>query len=307
MSMSTGASNLLPTGTVTFLFSDMEGSTKLLDRLGGQYAEVLQLHRETMRAAFDAHDGAERGTEGDSFFVAFGDAIAAVAAAGEATRNLAKAPWPEGIQVRVRIGLHTGEGRLVDGDYVGMDVHRAARIAAAGHGGQVLVSDSTRILVERSLPAGMSLRDLGEHLLKDLPAPEHLYQLVIDGQPADFPRVRSLARTVTNLPGQLPSIVGRDAEIRAVRDLLQGSRLVTVTGPGGTGKTRLAQEVARDIVAEGRGDAVFVPLEALTNADLIPLEILRALRLDTAFAREPHDRLEQHLGGRSRSGAPGSP
>jgi predicted ATPase/class 3 adenylate cyclase len=299
MTTSAGASRTPPVGTVTFLFSDIEGSTRLLEQLGNGYATVLQLHREALRRAFAEHGGVERGTEGDSFFVAFGDAVGAVVAAGEGTRNLAGVDWPDGTAVRVRIGVHTGEGRLVDHDYVGMDVHRAARIAAAGHGGQVLLSESTRILVEGRLAADMSLRDLGEHQLKDLPAPEHLYQLVIDGQPADFPRVRSLARTVTNLPAQLPSIVGRDAEIRAVRDLLQGSRLVTVTGPGGTGKTRLAQEVAREVVAEGASDAVFVPLEALTDADLIPLEILRALRLDTAFAREPLERLAQHLSGRT--------
>lgn len=252
-----------------------------------------------MRRAFAEHGGVERGTEGDSFFVAFGDAIGAVAAAGEGTRNLAGVDWPDGAAVRVRIGLHTGEGRLVDGDYVGMDVHRAARIAAAGHGGQVLLSESTRILAERGLPEGVSLRDLGEHRLKDLPAPEHLYQLVIDGQSAQFPPLRSLARTVTNLPAQLPSIVGRDVDIAAIRELLAESRLVTVTGPGGMGKTRLAQEVAREVVAADDGDAVFVPLEALTEADLIPLEILRALRLDIAFARDPLDRLAEHFSTRT--------
>jgi predicted ATPase/class 3 adenylate cyclase len=303
MSTSARASNAPPTapptGTVTFLFSDIEGSTRLLEQLGDRYAAVLRRHREAMRRAFAEHDGVERGTEGDSFFVAFGDAIGAVAAAGEGTRNLAGVDWPDGADVRVRIGLHTGEGRLVDGDYIGMDVHRAARIAAAGHGGQVLLSESTRILVERGLSEGVSLRDLGEHQLKDLPTPEHLYQLVIDGQPAEFPPLRSLARTVANLPAQLSTIVGRDADVAAVRALLGDSRLVTVTGPGGMGKTRLAQEVALEIVAGGGSDAVFIPLEALTDADLIPLEILRALRLDTAFAREPLDRLAEHFSARA--------
>src|SRR5690349_11849022 len=181
MSTSAGAPAAPPIGTVTFLFSDIEGSTRLLERFGDRYPAVLQLHREAMRRAFAAHGGAERGTEGDSFFVAFGDAAEAVAAAADATRNLAGVEWPVDAAVHVRIGLHTGEGRLVDGDYVGMDVHRAARIAAAGHGGQVLLSESTRILVERGLPNGVSLRDLGEHGLKDLPAPEHLFQLVIEG------------------------------------------------------------------------------------------------------------------------------
>ena len=287
-----------PTGTVTFFFSDIEGSTRLVDALGTRYDEVLQRHRQLLRGAFADNDGIERGTEGDSFFVAFAEARDAVAAAVAATRSLAAASWPDDARVRVRIGLHTGEGRLVDGDYVGMDVHRAARIAAAGHGGQVLLSQSTCVLVERGLPAGVSLRDLGEHRLRDLPIEEHVYQVVIDGQPSEFPPIRSLARTVANLPAQLSTIVGRDTEVRAVSELLERSRLVTVTGAGGTGKTRLVQEVARAAVANGATDVTFVPLEALTDADLIPPEILRALRLDIAAARDPLDRLVEHLGDR---------
>ena len=287
-----------PTGTVTFLFSDIEGSTRLLERLGNGYDEALRRHRREMRRAFVEHRGVERGTEGDSFFVAFADAREAVAAAADATRNLAAVDWPDSNPVLVRIGLHTGEGRLVDGDYVGMDVHRAARIAAAGHGGQVLLSQSTRILVERSLPPGVALRDMGEHGLKDLPDPEHLYQLEIEDLPTDFPALRSLARVVANLPAQLSSIVGREADVAAVRALLERSRLVTVTGPGGTGKTRLTQEVAEEVVAGGSIDVAFVPLEVLTEADLIPVEIIRALHLDVAAARDPMERLVEHLAGR---------
>jgi len=287
-----------PTGTVTFLFSDIEGSTRLLDTLGDGYAGVLQRHREAMRGAFAANAGAERGTEGDSFFVAFADAGRAVVAAADATRALAATDWPPGAKVRVRIGLHTGEGRLVDGDYVGMDVHRAARIAAAGHGGQVLISESTRILAERGLPSDLTLRDLGEHRLKDLPRPEHLYQLVIEGQPDAFPPIRSMARTVANLPAQLTTIIGRDADVEAVEELLGEARLVTVTGPGGTGKTRLVQEVAQAVAGRDSTDVAFVPLDALTDADLIPVEVLRALRLDVAAAREPIDRLAEHLSAR---------
>jgi len=288
-----------PSGTVTFLFSDIEGSTKLVESLGGRWPAVLQRHRDIMRAAFASHGGVERGTEGDSFFVAFPDAIGAVAAAAVATRDLAAVDWPTDAGVHVRIGLHTGEGRLAAGDYVGMDVHRAARIAAAGHGGQVLLSQSTRVLTERGLPAGVSVRDMGEHRLKDLPAPEHLYQLVIDGERNDFPPLRSLARSVANLPAQLPSIVGRDADLEAVRADLGRSRLVTVTGPGGIGKTRLIQEVARAIVANEATDVVFVAFEALTDADLMPIEILRALRLDTAAPRDPLDRLTEYLAART--------
>jgi predicted ATPase/class 3 adenylate cyclase len=292
-----------PTGTVTFFFSDIEGSTRLLERLGAAYADVLQRHREVMRRAFAEHGGIERGTEGDSFFVAFADAAGAVAAAADATKGLAAAAWPAGATVRVRIGMHTGEGRLVDGDYVGLDVHRAARIAAAGHGGQIVISQSTQILIERALPLGASLQDLGEHHLKDLQAPEHLYQVVIDGLPGDFPPLRSLDRTVANLPAQLSTIVGRDGDVAAVRDLLHAARLVTITGPGGTGKTRLAQEVARDVVATpglpaGATDVVFVPLQALMETDLIPIEILRALHLDVAAVRDPIERVVSHLASR---------
>src|SRR6266550_3258812 len=251
-----------------------------------------------MRRAFASHGGVERSTEGDSFFVAFPDAVTAVAAAVAATRDLSSTDWPDGAAVRVRIGMHTGEGRLVDGDYVGMDVHRAARIAAAGHGGQVLISESTRILVERGLPDGASLRDLGEHRLKDLPSPEHLYQVSIDSLPAEFPPLKSLARTVANLPVELSTIVGRDADIEAVRELLARSRLVTITGPGGTGKTRLVQEVARSVVGADGADVVFVPLQALTDSGLIPIEILRAIHLDTAAPRDPLERVVEHLSSR---------
>jgi predicted ATPase/class 3 adenylate cyclase len=290
-----------PTGTVTFLFSDIEGSTRMVEALGARWPKVLQRHRVAMRRAFDEHGGVERGTEGDSFFVAFPDAVEAVSAAVAATKGLAETEWPDDTTVRVRIGMHTGEGRLVDGDYVGLDVHRAARIAAAGHGGQILISESTRILTERALPPGVTLRDLGQHTLKDLPAPEHLYQALVEGMPSEFPPLRSLARIVANLPAQLSSIIGRDAEIEAVRVLLETSRLVTITGPGGIGKTRVAQEVARRLVATNAGavDVVFVPLDALTDAALIPLEILRALGLDAAASREPIARLAEHLTTRS--------
>jgi predicted ATPase/class 3 adenylate cyclase len=288
----------LPTGTVTFFFSDIEGSTRLVESLGAAYGNVLQRHRDALREAFAANGGIEQGTEGDSFFVVFADAGAAVAAAVAATRNLDESEWPDGINVRVRIGLHTGEGRIADGGYVGLDVHRAARIAAAGHGGQILVSASTRALVERSLPDGVTLRDLGEHRLKDLPEPERLSQVVIQGQQDAFPALKSLQRRVQGLPAQLAEIVGRERDIASVVDLVQGSQLVTVTGAGGTGKTRLVQEVALRIAAGGERDAVFVPLEVLRDASLIPIETLRALHLDIAAARDPFDRLIEHLANR---------
>jgi ABC-type transport system substrate-binding protein/class 3 adenylate cyclase len=182
----------LPTGTITFLFTDIEGSTKLLQRLGAGYAAVLATHQRLLRQAWAEHGGAEVDTQGDSFFVVFPRALDALAAAGQAQRALAEQPWPAGEHVRVRMGLHTGEGTLSHGHYVGLDVHRAARIAAAGHGGQVLLSQATRDQVAKELVVGAGLRDLGKHRLKDLPRREEIYQLLLPGMPAEYPPLKTL-------------------------------------------------------------------------------------------------------------------
>ena len=284
-----------PSGTVTFLFSDIEGSTKLVERFGAGWPELLQRHRAALRGAFADHGGWEHATEGDSFFVAFTSAADAVKAAASGQRALAAEAWPTDGEIRVRMGLHTGDGRLSGGDYVGLDVHRAARIGAAGHGGQVVVSESTAALVQGSLPTGCRLVDLGLHRLKDMPRPERLHQLAIEGLRSEFPALRSLGARASNLPVALSSLVGRDADIEAVNGLLATSRLVTVTGPGGTGKTRLVQELARRNAEIYPNGATFVPLEALRDADLIPVEILRALRLDIAAATPPRERVIEAL------------
>ena len=183
----------LPSGTVTFLFTDIEGSTRLLNRLGqSRYDELLTAQRAILGAAVSAHDGRVVDTQGDSFFVAFRTAADAVAAAVDAQRDLAAEPWPEGADVRVRMGLHTGEPKVGDERYVGIGVHRAARIGAAGHGGQVLLSWTTKGLAEEDLPAGVSIRDLGERRLKDIEQPQHLYQLVIDGLDNEFGPLKTL-------------------------------------------------------------------------------------------------------------------
>src|SRR5712691_6962622 len=210
----------LPTGIVTFLFTDIEGSTRLLQELGDHYAAVHDEYAEIMRRAIAEGGGVEIGTEGDSFFVAFDSPVGAVRAAVGAQRGLAAHYWSHGTPVRVRMGLHTGEGNPRGNDYVGIDVNRAARIAAAAHGGQVIFSDATRGLVERALPEGTSLRDLGEHRLKDIDRPEHLHDLVVDGLPSDFPPPRTLDARPNNLPPQLTSFVGREEEIAEVRRLL---------------------------------------------------------------------------------------
>jgi class 3 adenylate cyclase len=232
----------LPIGTITFLFSDIEGSTRLLQRLGDDYARVLGEHQALLRAAFAARDGAEVDTQGDSFFVVFPSAPAAIAAAADATRALAAHPWPDGAVVRVRIGPHTGTPQLVGDHYVGLDEHRAARIAAAGHGGQILLSQTARDLAADALPVDAALRDLGPRRLKDLREPERLFQLVLPGLPADFPPLKTLDARPNNLPIQPTPLLGRREPVAAVSALPRRAdvRLVTLTGPGGIGKTRLA-------------------------------------------------------------------
>ena len=203
----------LPTGTITLLFTDIEGSTRLQQQLGARYAESLGLHQQLLRAAFAASNGREVDTQGDAFFVAFSSAPQAIAAAAEATRALADAAWPEDAPVRVRIGVHTGTPQLVGDRYIGLDVPRAARIAAAGHGGQVLLSEATRALVEHALPEGTNLRDLGLHRLKDLQHPEQLFQLVLPDLPANFPPLKTLDARPHNLPVQPTPLLGRPLRI----------------------------------------------------------------------------------------------
>src|SRR5260221_762692 len=268
-----------PSGTVTFLFSDIEGSTKLVERFGDAWPDLLERHRAALRTAFEAHAGWEQGTEGDSFFVVFTSAADAVAAAVDVQRSLAEIDWPPDGRIRVRMGLHTGEGRMSGRDYVGIDVHRASRIAAAAHGGQVLVSESTPALIRAALPSSTQLLDLGEHRLKDLPRPQRIQQVSIDGLPSEFPPLRSLGARLSNLPLSLSSLIGREADIDAVRDLIGRARLVTVTGPGGTGKSRLLQEGARPPAATHPGGAPFLPPQAPPDAHLVPLENLPPPRL----------------------------
>jgi predicted ATPase/class 3 adenylate cyclase len=245
----------LPTGTVTFLFTDVEGSTKLLHEVGAEeYAGALAEHRRVLREAFAADQGVEVDTQGDAFFVAFPTAPGAMRAAGKALEGLASGP------IRVRMGIHTGTPHRGDEGYVGVDVHRAARIAACGHGSQVLVSASTAALVGTD-----GLRDLGEHRLKDLSAPERIYQLG-DG---DFPALKSLHRT--NLPIPATPFLGRRRELEEVHELVSRDdvRLLTLTGPGGTGKTRLALQAAADASERYPGGLFWVPLAPLRDPALV--------------------------------------
>jgi len=285
----------LPTGTVTFLFTDIEGSTRLLQQLGDEYPGLLSEHHRLLREAVDSGDGASIGTEGDSLFAAFGSASAALGAAVAAQKALAAHRWPGEASVRVRMGLHTGEALVLDANYVGLDVHRAARIAAVGHGGQVLLSESTRALVQQTLPPDVELRDLGRHRLKDLTQPERIYETVVAGLNSKFPPLRSLDATPNNLPTQLTSFVGRAREVAEARRLLAGTRLLTLTGPGGTGKTRLSLQLAAEVISDYPDGVFFVPLGPIQDPGLVAPAIVQALGLREAVNQPPAERLIEHL------------
>ena len=285
----------LPTGTVTFLMTDVEGSTRLVQALADAYPAVLEEHYALLREACRATGGVLVSTEGDGTFFVFRDADAAVAAAVDSQRRLASHPWPGGAPVHVRIGVHTGEGRLLGNSYVGLDVHRVARIAAAGHGGQIVMSSVTRALVERQLPEGTHVRDLGEHRLKDLEAAERLSDVVVAGLSSDFPPLRTLDAATTHLPAQLTSFVGREREQQDVLRLLAANRIVTLTGPGGTGKTRLSLEVAEAAAATFDGGSWFVPLAAIRDPELVVPTIASTLGLRESPPRPLAETLAQHL------------
>ena len=263
----------LPTGTVTFLFTDIEGSTKLLHQLGDNYADTLAEHHRKLRTAFAQHGGVEVDTQGDAFLVAFARAKDAVAAAADAQRALVQG------SIHVRMGVHTGEPIRTDEGYAGMDLHRGARIAAAGHGGQVLVSQTARDLVEQDLPDELALRDLGAHRLKDLTSAQRIFQLLAEGLNREFPPLSTLDNRPTNLPPQPTALIGRERELADVVDLLRRRhvRLLTLTGPGGAGKTRLALQAAADLLDDFSDGAFFVALAGIADSSLVLPAIGQAL------------------------------
>src|SRR5215218_610139 len=279
----------MPTGTLTLLFSDIEGSTSLLRALGDDWAGVLSAQRRILRAAFARCGGRELGTEGDSFFVVFPSALQGTTAALEAQRGLTEHPWPPGGRIRVRMGLHTGEPTPHEDGYVGIDVHLAARVAAAAHGGQVVLTEATRQLVAGHLADGTVLTDLGRHRLKDFPQPVALAQLSGAGLDERFPPLRTLGER-THLPPQATGIVGRDGELAELRRALaeEGRRLVTLTGPGGSGKTRLSIAVAESLGNHFADGVYFVPLDAARTADVAESSLAETLGLP-ADARSPSD------------------
>ena len=289
----------LPLGTVTFLFTDIEGSTRLLQHLGDKFATVIAEHDQLLRQVWQKYQGSVVGTQGDSFFVAFPRAVDGVDAAMEAQRVLHAHDWTEGVKVRVRMGLHTGEPQIgASENYVGIDVHRAARIAAAAHGGQVLISQNTYDLVKGELPDEVIVQDLGEHRLKDLRQPKHLYQLVIAGLPSNFPPLKSLDASPNNLPSQLTSFVGREQEIAQVKQLLSEGRLVTFTGPGGSGKTRLALQVAFDMLDRFHS-VFFVALAPISHPRLVASTIAKTLNVPEVAGRSIVESLKEYLQSKS--------
>jgi predicted ATPase/class 3 adenylate cyclase len=282
----------LPSGVVTFLFTDIEGSTRLLHELGDAYAAALHEHRRILREAFEAHGGVEVDTQGDAFFVAFARATDAVAAAADAQRGLA------GGAIAVRMGLHSGEPQLTDEGYVGLDVHKGARIAAVGHGGQVLLSEATHGLVQAPV------RDLGPHRLKDLTAPERIYQLEVEGLRSDFPLLKTLDAGITNLPSPRTSFVGRRVELDEIDRRLEDPecRLLTLVGPGGAGKTRLALEAAARRLESYAHGVHFVPLASVPEPDFLASAVADALQfpIDAAHSGlSAQDQLLDYLSERS--------
>lgn len=276
------------------LFSDIEGSTSLLKGLGAAWGEALSAQRRIMRAAFAAHGGAELGTEGDSFFVVFPSAQQALAAAVQAQRQLGQHDWPAGGEIRVRIGLHTGEPERHEDGYIGLDVHRAARIAATASGGQIVLSTTTHALVGHQ--DGIEVRDLGWHRLKDLPEPEHLFDVAAPGLRTEHPPLRSLG-TRANLPAYATALIGRESELAELCRAMGpgGARLVTLTGPGGTGKTRLAVAVADELQHQLACDLYFVPLHTADRSALMWSGIADALGAPVDAERLPNERALEFL------------
>lgn len=266
----------LPTGTVTFFFTDIEGSTQLAQRFGADYPQLVADHFSIIRAEVSQAGGLEVNTTGDGVFAVFPSVSDAMTAGGGIQRQMRTWDWPEGGDIRVRIGAHTGEATLADDDYVGVDVHKAARIMSAGHGGQVLTSEPTRLLAGD----GFEFRSLGRHLLRGLETEEAVSQLIIPGIPSDFPPLNTTTAIPNNLPTRGSSIIGRDDDIEAIAELIEDHRLVTILGPGGVGKTSLAVTVGSRVLSGFPGGITFVDLSAVSEPTLVIPSVASAIGID---------------------------
>jgi predicted ATPase/class 3 adenylate cyclase len=282
----------LPTGTVTFLFTDIEGSTRLAEHLGPAFAGLLETHHRLLADAVVSHGGVVINTQGDAFFAVFPAAAGALSAAVAAQRALAAEPWAGAVEVRVRMGMHTGEAVLAATDYVGLAVHRAARVAGLAYGRQVLVSDATRRLAGAGIPPGVTFSDLGRHRLKDLTEPERIHQLVHPDLPPDFPPLRSLDAFRHNLPVAATTFVGRESEVAALARHLADSRLVTLLGPGGSGKTRLALQVAAERVDQHADGVWLSELAPWSDPHLVPAALAAVVGVREAPGKSLLDTLE---------------
>ncbi len=285
-----------PTGTVTLAFTDIEGSTSLLESLGDRYGDVLADHHRLIRDAFGGHGAVERGSAGDGLYFVFPSARGAVQAAVDAQLAVAGHAWPDGIVVRDRMGLHTGEPRSASEGYVGLDVHRAARICAAGHGGQILVSQTTRDLVAEELRPPLGMIDLGAHRLRSLDGPpQRLYQVTGPGLAQDFPPPRTSDAPRNNLRLEVTSFIGRAREIEQATRILDGASLLTLTGPGGVGKTRVGLRLARALLDQFEDGAWVVECGALTDPAFVLPSVASAIGLAEPAGRSLLSAIVDHL------------
>ena len=289
-------SSALPAGEVTYLFTDIEGSTRLLDRVGDGYGALLGAHHGVIRAAIATHDGTELKTEGDAFFVVFPTASDAVAAAIDAQEAIDNDPALSAEHVSVRMGLHTGTAVLGGDNYVGMDVHIAARVSAAAHGGQILVTDAVAAGATVEELSAVGFTDIGDFWLKDIPAAVGIRQVTARQLRTDFPPINAAATHPENAPRDLSSFIGRDDDTDAGVELIGAERLVTLTGPGGTGKTRLAIEIGAAATRMFRDGAVFVPLAGISDPSEVPNSLIDAVGAPmNDQSLSPIEHLTRHL------------